>query len=43
MSKDLYHGNYIVAKVNGSHEVLTSRELQQRMDDGYDVEVISSS
>jgi hypothetical protein len=43
MSKDLMHGNFIVAKVNGVKMVLTSAELQQLVDDGYDVEVVTSS
>jgi hypothetical protein len=43
MSKDLMHGNYTVAKVNGVKMVLTSAELQQLLDDGYDVEVITAS
>jgi hypothetical protein len=40
LSKDLLHGNFIVAKVNGVKMVLISAELQQLMDDGYDVEVV---
>jgi hypothetical protein len=43
MSKDLMHGNYVVAKVNNVKMVLTSAELQQLIDDGYDVEVITLS
>lgn len=43
MSKDLLHGNYIIAKVNNVKMVLTSAELQQLIDEGYDVEVISIS
>lgn len=43
MSKILGKGNYIVAKVNSVKMVLTSAELKQLMDDGYDVEVIISS
>lgn len=42
MSKVLGKGNYIVAKVNGAKTVLTSAEFQQLLDNGYDVEVISS-
>jgi hypothetical protein len=38
--KTLYTGNYIVAKVEGQKLVLSSRELQQLFDDGYDVEVL---
>jgi hypothetical protein len=41
--KVLGKGNYIVAKVNGVKMVLTSAELKQLMDNGYDVEVITSS
>jgi hypothetical protein len=36
-------GNYIVAKVNGVKMVLTSAEMQRLINDGYDVEVITSS
>jgi len=43
MSKVLGKGNYIVAKVNGVKMVLTSAELKQLMDNGYDVEVLSAS
>ena len=43
MSKVLGKGNYIVAKVNGVKQVLTSAEMQQLINDGYDVEVITSS
>jgi hypothetical protein len=43
MSKDLFRGNYIVAKVNGVKMVLSSAELQQLLDDGYDVEVVNAS
>jgi hypothetical protein len=39
----LYGGNYIVAKVNGVRQVLTSVELQQLLDNGYDVEVVTST
>jgi hypothetical protein len=38
--RTLYGGNYIVAKVNSVRMVLTSAELQQLMDNGYDVEVV---
>jgi len=43
MSKVLGKGNYIVAKVNGVKMVLTSTELQQLLDNGYDVEVVTAS
>jgi len=43
MSKVLGEGNYIVAKVNSVRMVLTSAELQKLIDDGYDVEVVTSS
>jgi hypothetical protein len=43
MSKVLGKGNYIVAKVNNVKMVLTSAEFQRLIDDGYDVEVITSS
>ena len=36
-------GNFIVAKVNGAKMVLTSAELQQLLDNGYDVEILTSS
>ena len=36
-------GNYIVAKVNGVKTVLTSAEMQQLINAGYDVEVITVS
>jgi len=42
LSKVLGKGNYIVAKVNGTKTVLTGAEFQQLLDNGYDVEVISS-
>ena len=41
MSKVLGKGNYILAKVNGVKMVLTSTEMQQLINDGYDVEVIT--
>lgn len=41
MSKVLGKGNYIVAKVNGTKMVLTSAEIQQLINDGYDVEVVT--
>ena len=40
MSKVLGNGNYVVAKVNGTRQVLTSGEVQQLLDAGYDVEII---
>ena len=43
MSKVLGKGNFIVAKVNGVKQVLTSAELKQLLDNGYDVEVITPS
>jgi len=43
MSKVLGKGNYIIAKVNNVKMVLTSAELKQLMDNGYDVEVLSAS
>jgi hypothetical protein len=42
MSHVLGKGNFIVAKVNGAKMVLTSAELKQLMDSGYDVEIIST-
>jgi hypothetical protein len=39
--RTLLQGNYILAKVNGVKQVLTSKELQQLLDDGYDVEVVA--
>jgi hypothetical protein len=41
--KVLGKGNYIVAKVNGVKMVLSSSEFQRLIDDGYDVEVVTSS
>lgn len=41
--KVLGKGNYIVAKVNSVKMVLSSAELQQLLDNGYDVEVVTSS
>ena len=43
MSKVLGKGNFIVAKVNGVKQVLTSAEMQQLINDGYDVEVVTPS
>jgi hypothetical protein len=40
MSKVLGKGNYIIAKVNNVKMVLTSTELKQLMDNGYDVEIV---
>jgi hypothetical protein len=41
MSKVLGKDNYIVAKVNGVKQVLTSAEMQQLINNGYDVEVVT--
>jgi hypothetical protein len=41
VSKVLGKGNYILAKVNGVKMVLKSTEMQQLINDGYDVEVIT--
>ena len=41
MSHVLGKGNYIVAKVNGVKQVLTSAEMQQLINNGYDVEVVT--
>ena len=41
--KVLGKGNYVVAKVNGVKMVLSNAELQQLLDNGYDVEVVTSS
>jgi hypothetical protein len=41
MSKVLGKGNYIVAKVNDVKQVLTSAEMQQLINNGYDVEVVT--
>lgn len=41
MSKVLGKGNYILAKVNGTKMVLTSAEMQQLINNGYDVEVLT--
>jgi hypothetical protein len=38
--KTLYTGNYVVAKVEGQKLVLPATELQQLLDDGYDVEIL---
>lgn len=38
--KTLYTGNYVVAKVEGQKLVLSSTELQQYLDNGYDIEVL---
>jgi len=43
MSKNLNDGNYLLAKVNGTKKVLTSTEMQQLINDGYDVEVVTAS
>jgi hypothetical protein len=39
MSQVLGKGNYVVVKVNGSRQVLTSGEVQRLLDAGYDVEI----
>ena len=41
MSKVLGKGNFIVAKVGGVKQVLSSAELQRFQDAGYDVEVVT--
>jgi hypothetical protein len=41
VSKVLGKGNYILAKVNGTKMVLTSTEMQQLINNGYDVEVLT--
>ena len=41
--KVLGKGNYVVAKVNSVKMVLSNAELQQLLDNGYDVEVVTSS
>jgi hypothetical protein len=41
VSKVLGKGNYILAKVNGTKMVLTSTEMQQLINNGYDVEVVT--
>jgi len=38
--RTLYAGNYVVAKVEGQKMVLSSRELQNYVNSGYDVEVL---
>jgi len=43
VSKVLGKGNFIVARVNGVKTVLSSRELQMLLDNGEDVEVVSST
>jgi len=43
VSRVLTKGNYILAKVNGSKKVLTSTEIQQLINDGYDVEVVTAT
>jgi hypothetical protein len=37
----LYTGNYIVAKVNGYRQMLTSAQYQQHVDNGDTVEVVN--
>jgi hypothetical protein len=41
LTRTVYGGNYVIAKVNGVKQVLTSTELQNYLDNGYDVEVVS--
>jgi len=41
VTKDLLHGNFTVAKVNSVRIVLTSAEVRQLLDAGYDVEVVT--
>jgi hypothetical protein len=43
VSRVLTKGNYILAKVNGYKKVLTSTEMQQLINDGYDVEVVTAT
>jgi hypothetical protein len=38
---DLMHGNNILAKINRVKIIITSAQLQEYLDNGYDVEVIS--
>lgn len=38
--KTLYTGNYVVARVEGQKLVLSSQELQNYINAGYDVEVL---
>lgn len=37
----LYNGNYIVIRYNGSRRTVTDAELQQLLDNGEDVEVVT--
>jgi len=39
---NLWHGNYIVAKINRVKMVITGEQLKEYIDNGYDVEVISA-
>ena len=39
---NLWHGNYIVAKINRVKMVITSEQLKEYLDAGYDVEIISA-
>jgi hypothetical protein len=41
VNRVLSKGNYILAKVNGTKKVLTSAEMQQLINDGYDLEVLT--
>jgi len=38
----LWKSNYVVAKINRVKMVITSEQLKQYLDDGYDVEIISA-
>jgi hypothetical protein len=38
---NLLHGNYILAKVNRMKMVITSEQLREYLDNGYDVEVLT--
>jgi hypothetical protein len=40
---NLLRGNHVLAKINRVKMVITSEQLQQYLDNGYDVEVISPS
>jgi len=38
----LWHGNYIVAKINRVKMTITSEQLKEYLDAGYDVEILSA-
>jgi len=38
----LWKGNYIVAKINRAKQVITSEQLKEYLDAGYDVEILSA-